>query len=261
MKRNRVVRNLLSGIATVALLCVPAVRVYAQTPSSPNYQVPESSFSTGGDVDVSSSNFQANASVGELGVGIADSFSYSAQAGLITPNEEFLELVVQTASVDLGTLLSTTTAVGSGDFYVRTYINGDYIVQTMSPTMTSEAGSTIDPIATAAVPATNTNQFGINLVENTCPGSVSVDTPCGGTFGADPAPAPSTQFANGEAATGYDTDGFYQYNQNDVIAQSGSTGEAWGRTNFSVSYMVNVNSTLPAGQYEIDHDLVLVSTF
>ncbi len=261
MKKNRVVRNLLPVAFAAMLLFVPSVRTYAQTPSSPNYQVPESSFSTGGDVDASSSGFRANASVGELGVGIADSFSYSAQAGLITPNEEFLELVVQTSSVDLGTLLSTTTAIGSGDFYVRTYINGNYVVQTMSPTMTSEAGSTIDPVVTAAIPATNTNQFGINLVENTCPASVSIDTPCVGTFGTNPAPAPSTQFANGEAATGYDTDGFYQYNQNDVIAQSGSVGEAWGRTNFSVSYMVNVNSTLPAGQYEMNHDLVLISTF
>ncbi len=262
MQKETIYRKLtLLLVYCVSFTLVLSANVSAQVPNSPNYQVPQSSFSSGGDINAQSAGFRANASIGELGVGTADSFSYSAQAGLITPEEEFLELVVQTSAVDLGVLQSDTTAVGSGDFYVRTYINGAYVVQTLSPTLTSENGDTIDPITTAAASSVGTNQFGINLVENNCPVAPSTDTPCVGTFGVDPAPSPSTAFANGEAATGYDTQDLYQYNQDDVIAQSGAVGEAWGRTNFTVSYIVNISSVAPAGRYQADHDIVVVSTF
>jgi hypothetical protein len=241
-------RRKITAVALIALL-IP-VGASAQTPSSTNYQVPEASFNTGSSIDSTSTSYSARLSAGDLAVGFGSSTNYNAIPGFINPSEEFLELVVQTSNVDLGILDTTSTGTGAANFYVRSYINGEYVVQTAAPSLTSESGQVIDPLTPAAVPTQGQEQFGINLVENTTL-----------AIGLDPSPDPDTNFANGIAATDYDTDGTFKYTQGDVIARSSPTGLAWGRTYFTISYIANVNSITPAGLYTIDHDIVLLSTY
>jgi len=240
-------RKLLSSVLLVFAVAVP---VGAQTPSSPNFQVPEASFNTGSSIDSASASYSGRFSAGDLAVGFGSSTNYTAIPGSITPSEEYLEIVVQSSNIDLGILDPTTTGLGSGNFYVRSYINGKYVVQTASTSLISESGEEIDPLDPAAAPTQGNEEFGINLVENTTEAT-----------GLDPSPDPDTNFANGIAATGYDTDGTFKYAQGDIIARSSPTGLAWGRTYFTVSYMANVSSITPAGLYSVDHDIVLVSTF
>jgi len=224
---------------------------FAQTPSSPNYSVPESGFSTGSNIDANSTNFNSRVSFGDLAIGVGRSTNFSARPGFITPDEEFLELVVQTPSVDLGVLSTATTGIGSGLFYVRSYINGDYVVSSGSPEPASESGALLDPISTAAASTQGVEQFGINLVANTAPAAV----------GANPALQPDGTFANGIAAAGYDTADIYQYNQNDIIARSGPVGEAWGQTNYTISYIANISGITEAGTYVMEQDIIVTATF
>jgi len=236
-------------IILLVLFGVPA-RVIAQPSSSSNYRVEESSFSSGSGINSNSANYNARASAGNLGVGSADSTNYNARPGFVTPDEEFLELVVQTSSVDLGTLLTNTTGSGTAQFYVRSYINGSYYVQTMSSPPTSEGGAVLSQLATNSASTQGTEQFGINLVANTTP-----------AIGTSPVHDPSSAFANGIAATNYDTANSYRYNVGETIAQSGSSGPAWGLTNYTVSYIANVSSITEAGTYTMNHDIVVTATY
>jgi hypothetical protein len=239
---------LLSFGAVIFFVATP--RAIAQTPNSASYQVPESSFNSGSSIDSESASYSGRFSAGDLAVGFGSSTSYNAAAGFISPSEEYLELVVQSTNVDLGILDPTSTGTGSGNFYVRSYINGSYVVQTASTSLMSASGEEINPLSPSAAPTKGSEEFGINLVENTTE-----------SLGLDPSADPDTSFASGIAATGYDTDGEFKYIQGDVIARSSPTGLAWGRTFFTVSYIANVSSITPAGLYEVDHDIVLVSTF
>lgn len=231
-------------------------RTFAVTSSSSSYQVNESAFSSGSGINSNSASYNARGSAGDLGVGEAGSTNYSAYAGPISPSEEYLELNVTGATVNLGTLNTTTTGIGSSTFYVRTYINGSYVVKTMSPTPTNGTRS-LAAMSTAAASSQGTEQFGINLVANTSPTNGSF--PAG--VGANPSLQPNSNFANGIAATGYDTANTYKYVIGDTIAQSGPTGKAWGQTNFTISYIANVNAVTTGGLFSVDHDIVLLATF
>lgn len=224
--------------------------------SSANYSVDESSFSSGSG-DGSSASYSAQGSAGDLGIGNANSANYRVYAGPISPNEEYLEMVVtggtielDTPSDDPGILSASETAFGSTTFYVRAYLNGSYSVLTLSPTMTSESGDTIDAMSSTAAPSTGTEQFGINLVDNDSPVNV----------GADPVPEPNSTFANGEAATGYGTADQFRYVQGEAIAQNGGN-PAWGRTDYTISYIANISGITEAGFYTMDHVLVAVANF
>lgn len=251
MQINDIFSNVNKVIMLIVLivLALPA-KAMAQVPSSSNYQVPESTFSTGGDIDVNSASYSARGTAGLLAVGLGESTNYTAIPGYVTPDEEFLEFVVQTASVDLGTLDVSTTGSGTANFYVRSYINGSYVVYTLSSSPTSEGNAVLNPLTAATTSTVGTEQFGINLVNNTTP-----------NIGTDPAPYPSTQFANGEAASGYDTIDNYKYLVGDIIARSGASGPAWGRTDFTISYIANISSITEAGTYTMNHDIVVAATY
>lgn len=233
------------------LLGVPAF-VFAQTSSSPNYQVQEYQFGTGGNPDLNSSNYSANASVGSLGVGRSASTNYNMEAGLITPSEPFLELFINTTNVELGTLDAGTTASGTSVFWVRSYLSSAYIVQTMSPSLTSESGYVIPGKATRGPVQLGKEEFGINLVANTTP-----------AVGADPFNVPDNTFADGTVDSQYSQPNEFKYVQGDIIARAPETvgKQAVGRTDYTVSYIANINNITPAGTYRMVHDIVVTGTY
>lgn len=245
-------RSLRLIFAALALaLFLPAGSVLAQY-NSTNYQSNEVIFGTGGDLDSSSTNYKAQTSVGALGVGNVSSANYGAYSGFLTPNEPFLEMGIDTSTVNLGYLDIATTNTGTANFHVRTYLNSGYTIQTISqpPSLTSGfATHTLTGMATQAAPTTGIEQFGINLRANTSPAA----------FGADPVPFPDSSFAAGQAASGYDTANQFKYVPGDVIASTGSSG--WGLTTFTISYVANMELDTPAGNYTMIHDLVVVATY
>ena len=245
-------------IQTLFILGLSSPAVFAQYTSS-NYQTNEFMFGAGGSPQATSSNYQANLSFGGLALGNASSSNYQAFSGFLTPNEPFLELGIDSSSVDLGTLDTATTKTGSATFHVRAYVNSGYTVQTLSqpPSYTSGTGShTLTAKGTQGAASAGTEEFGMNLKANTVPTS----------FGADPSPQPDSSFANGQAASGYGTANQYKYNVGDIIACSGtsapcSSGTGWGLTNYTLSYIADIAPVTPAGRYTMVQDLVVVATF
>lgn len=249
MWRKQIGKLVTIGVIVAGSATVP---VLAQTSSSPNYQVQEYQFGTGGDPNLSSSNYSANASVGSLGVGRSASTNYNMEAGLITPSEPFLELFINTTDVDLGTLDPDNTATGTSVFWVRSYLSSAYVVQTMSPSLTSEGGYVIPGKSTRGAPQVGVEEFGINLVANTSP-----------AIGADPFNVPDNNFADGTVDSEYGQPDEFKYAQGDIIARAPETlgKQAVGRTDYTISYIANITGITPAGSYKMIHDIVVTGTF
>jgi hypothetical protein len=242
---KRVITPLIFAIFLIAL---SFSHIFAQY-TSPNYQSNETFFGTGGDLDSSSPNYKAQSAAGGLGVGLTSSTNYKAYSGFLTPNEPFLEMSINTSLADLGVLDSTAAKTANATFTVRAYTNSGYTVVTASQPPKTSTGITLTPMASLGSSTVGTEQFGMNLVANTSPA----------TFGANPSKQPDPSFADGQAASGYDTTNQYKYNAGDVIANTNTSG--WGQTTYTISYIGNITGITRAGQYSMVHDLVVVPTY
>jgi hypothetical protein len=241
--------KLIIGIGVVVGLA--GGQVSAQIPTSSNYSVPESGFTSGSEINANSASYNARTSVGNLGIGQSESGSYIGFAGFITPDEEYAELIVPVTVIDMGVIDPGVPGVGTATFTARTYLNSQYVIISPRDPPTSSSGAQIDPMTSATTFDSAVEQFGMNLVANTTPV----------TQGAVPSrqPLDNGTFAFGEAAPGYDTANTYQYNAGDVIARSVTRG--YGETDYTISYILNVTPITPAGQYRMEQDLVLTATF
>jgi hypothetical protein len=248
-------KRLWLGALTGLIIILSTSSVYAALSSSSSYQVNEVQFGAGGLLDASSTNYKAHQSLGSTAAGSASSANYGAEAGYLTPSTPFLEMVVSPATINLGTLSSVSAATGTAAFHVRAYVDSGYTVLTMNDPPVNEEGIALNAMSSPAASSPGTEQFGINLVHNltTCA------TPAPANFGADPVLVPSGSFANGQAATGYNTCGLFKYVKGDVIAQN--NGKGWGETDYTISYIVNINPVSKAGKYTMTQDLVAVATY
>jgi len=238
---------ILIGLGTVLVL--PFSRAAAQVPSSSNYSVPESGFSSGSEIDANSANYNARASAGDLGVGQSESANFIAFGGFISPDEEYVELTIPVTIIDMGVIDPGVPGTGTASITARAYLNDNYIIVSPRDPPTSEGGAQISPITSAAAFDSTTEQFGINLVANTSPL----------VQGAIPSHQPDSNFAYGEAAPGYNTADLYQYNAGDIIARSVTRG--YGETDYTLSYLLNVTTVTPAGLYTMEQDLVITATY
>ncbi len=241
------------------MLCLWALAspfVYAQY-SSGGYSTNEYLFGTGGDLDISSPNYRGQASVGGTGVGDFYSANYRSNAGFLTQSEVFLEMSVNATAVDLGNLSTVATGTGTGTFTVKTFVSQAYSVFTMSQPLTNEEGFQLASLSSPTASSTGTEQFGINLIKNT--------NFCGAgcNLGADPVNQPDNTFADGKAATGYNTPNQFKYVVGDIIASSPKTAgnQSIGQTLYTISYIANQAPLTRAGLYTMNHDIVVVGTF
>ncbi len=99
---------------------------------------------------------------------------------------------------------------------------------------------------------TSVEEFGINLVLNTSP-----------AIGAAPLNQPDSTFADGKAATGYQNANQYKYNLGDTIASSPATvgNPGVGKTDYTITYMAKVKTLTKAGNYKMNHFVVVVPSF
>lgn len=241
--RNK--QRLAIGVALL-LLCMP-LRLYAQSSSSPNYRVDQTFFGSGGEINACSGSYCSRQSAGELGVGNTASNSYQAYAGFNTTDEPFLEFVVTGANIDLGYLSTTQATTATGTFYVRAWQAGSYAVRTESdpPTNTAGGGSQITPLSSPTTSSPGTEQFGINLRDNSSP-----------DVGTDPQQVHS--FSTGTVASGYNTVNNFKHVKGDIIAQSTSSS---GTTIYTISYLFNISEITKSGQYRFNHILVATGTY
>jgi hypothetical protein len=241
-----------ASIATA--VCNPS----AQSCSN-NYQVTESFFGSGGQYACSTGSYCAKQSAGELSVGKTCTLTYCAQAGFNSDRTPSLEMLVNTPSVNVGVLDPAETHVGTATFQVKSYLDSGYQVTTSSPGP-SNGGHVMTSPALPTASAVGTEQFGMNVVANSCPATApsSGQGSCTTALGADPFQDPDNTFSFGLAATNYDVADSYMYQDGDIIASSPSSS---GTTLYTISYIFNSTNVTPAGTYTMDQSLVATSTF
>jgi len=131
---------------------------------------------------------------------------------------------------NMGQLDSETTLVAQSQMAVGTNATGGFVITANGVSMS--AGTTV--IDTPSVPTQSnpgSNQFGINLVENTSP---AVGT------------NPQGDWANAVPSPNYSIPNHYMYIPGDVIAYSPNVSLM---KKFTVSYIVNASAGLKAGVY------------
>ena len=101
---------------------------------------------------------------------------------------------------------------------------------------------TIPALASPALSQPGVSQFGINLRQNTVP-SVGANVDGIGT---------------GVASASYNTPNVYRFNSGDTIANSPLSTE-WNR--YTISYLVNVADSQPAGRYASTLTVIATTTF
>lgn len=235
-------------VLALVIASVP-IRAYAQSSSSSNFRVDQTIFGSGGNLDAQSNSYRARQTAGELTIGQTDSSSFRAFAGFNTTDEPYIEFVVTGSNIDLGYLSTTATSTANGTFYVRAWQASGYVIRTESepPTNTAGTGHQIAPMATPGGAAAGTEQFGINLVDNSSP-----------NIGADPQQVPDATFSYGQAEANYNTPNNFTYNKGDIIARS---TESTGVTIYAISYIFNIDDNTPAGEYIFRHILVATGTY
>lgn len=148
----------------------------------------------------------------------------------------------------------TDTATTSSQMAVSTNAGSGYNVSVNGATLTSG----LNTIAGMTSPSTGTrgvSQFGINLKANTT-------TTSNPAVGSEVAPAANGSNFKGEASTGYNTVDNFKFVSADSIADSGNGG--LGGTDaqiFTVSYIVNVSGSQPAGTYTTTLTYICTATF
>lgn len=249
-------KRLVAGLALVLLCSLGSsgVALANSVPqsSSPNYQVNEVFFGSGGTLNSCSTTYCSKQAAGETAVGNTKSTDYQAQAGFNTDRQPYLEFTVSNTNLNLGELTSTTTKTANATFSVKSYLaRGGYVVTQTSPGPTN-GNHVMQGLATPTASAVGQEQFGINLVANTTAAGAPAD------FGAGPVQSPDSTFSFGQVKPGYDQNGKFKYVQNDIIAYSDTSS---GTTNFTISYIFNVSNLTSGGQYVLHHVLVATSTF
>jgi hypothetical protein len=252
--RSRALIRPLSFMAGVSLvLSVLSTVAYAQTnPTSTQYSTKEYYFGTGGETNLTSTQYSARTATGALGVGDTAGTTNNSANGPITPDQEYIELVVNASTVALGDTTTSHTRQGTATFYVKAYVAQGYVVRNASPGLSIPSHTMAAP-SSAVASAINTEQFGINLVANTCALCLPLTS-----FGLGPQQIPDSSFSFGAAATGYNTPNSYKYVNDDVIAQSTKSS---GETDYTISYILNISTVTPAGRYTMNHNIVATGTY
>jgi len=213
---------------------------------SANYQLIEPVVGGVGSNNSSSANLQVRTSGALIGSGTSSDTGAQIEGGHQTTGNPALSFGIVNANVTFGTFSPTSTATATSSFEVSDYTSYGYIVQIFgTPPTNSSNGYSIAPLKTNAASIAGTDQYGIDLVANTQPT----------TFGANPY---FGQFGSGSIAPNYNTANSYRFDNGDEIAYSGKSS---GLTTYTISYIVNVGSLDPGGQYQATQNIVCTATY
>jgi hypothetical protein len=242
------VRRIQKILGLALMSCVLSAASVSAQLTSPSYRVDETYFGTGGELDASSPSYKARQSAGELTVGNAASSNYQFNAGFNTTDEELLEVAVSGGVFDLGILDTTTISASSTTFTVRNYLASGYVVRLNGSAPQSPGGTyTFASLASPTAATPGTEQFGVNLRQNTTP-----------TVGADLTQQPDNSFSFGEAMPDYDTPNLFKFLNNDAIARSLTSS---GMTTYTLSFIANVSNNTPSGSYGASLFINVIPTF
>lgn len=243
MQKRRILGYALLVGLTVSILFGSASTTFAITSSSPNYQVTETQFGT--TQKSCSGQYCSQASIGEATNGKAMATS-TANFEDITNNEPFLDMIIDPGISNLGTLSTESTATKTTSVKIRSYLSGGYTLQITGEPPKFD-GHILYTSTTPVQSNLGTEQFGINVVKNTTP-----------NVGENPLQVPAGQQAFGVVENNYNTVNMFMYQSEAVVAR-GITDT--GRTDYTISMIVNISSSTPAGKYTGDFAAVVIPAF
>ncbi len=217
-------------------------------PSSNNYRFDESSIGTSSLLESSSTNFKASTGAGDTAVGGSGSTNFQTESGSKTTPDPNLTFSMTSSAANFGTFSPAAAQTAITTFSVINYTSFGYVVQ-VAGTPPSYGTHQIDTMSANAVSQPGVEQFGINLVANTSPSS----------FGANPQNGIiPNNFGFGVATPNYATPNEFRYVSDETIAQAPKSS---GKTDYTISYLVNVAALTPGGTYGTDQALIVTGTY
>lgn len=237
------VKVLLLAVSFVVLSTGTALATNSQSPS---FELEEPQFGAGSALETCSGQYCAQASIGDMGSGLGDSSSASFSSGPEVGDEPLLEVIVEPGASHLGVLSTNTTSHKMTTLKIRTYLSDGYIVQiTGDPPRYEDHALHAPSSPTASVPGTE--QFALNLVANTTP-----------QVGVNPLQTPSGEISFGYVLPNYNAPNMFMYQSGDIVARSDSES---GQTDYTISMIVNVAGSTPAGHFSGDYAVVVTPRF
>jgi hypothetical protein len=143
--------------------------------------------------------------------------------------------------INFGDLSATTTSSGKSQMLTATNAKNGYSITAAGTTMES-GNNIINALASNDVSRPGTAQFGFNLVSNSSP--VSGNNPSG--------PGSGSPTAN------YGTPNFYRFVSGEIVASNQKPDNV---REYTVSYIVNVPQTQPAGFYASTMTYICLANF
>lgn len=222
--------------------------IFAASPvaalQSNNYIIDEPTLGSGGLDQSSSTNYQINNATNDLSIGNASSSNFQIDAGSNTTPDPTLSFSVNNANANFNDFSSTDSSTATANFSVSNYTSYGYVVQIFGDPPTN-GDHVIAPMTSNNNTQIGIEQFGINLVANTLPVS----------FGTNPN---NGQFGFGSISSNYATANSFRYNNGETIAYASKSS---GVTIYTISYLVNVASITPGGQYTSKQTIVITGTY
>lgn len=232
---------LLAGLIVIA----SASTAVAQTAKSPTYQVSETQFGSTSAHQNCSAQYCAKASIGDISGG-EKMKTNTASFEPVESSEPRLEVIVEPGVSNLGVLTTETTATKTMIVRISNYLGGGYTLQIDgSPPKFNNHTLSTPTTPTASTPGIE--QFAINVAANTNP-----------SVGAAPQQVPADQEVFGVVDDDYDTPNLFKYSSEEIIARSDSES---GRTDYTISMIVNVSNSTPAGHFTGDFSAVVTPAF
>lgn len=168
----------------------------------------------------------------------------ASTAGQITVTasvDETLSFTLASATVALGTVLTSATGSGTSTMSVSTNATSGYSLTYSGTTLTS-GGNTITALASPTASTLDTRQFGLNLMSNSTP-AVGAATSGSGS---------------GVPATGYNTTNLFKFNSGDTVA---SASVPTNTNTYTVSYIANINGVTAPGAYSTSLTYIATANF
>jgi hypothetical protein len=229
----------------LSVICCFMTAAYADSLKSAHYQVDESFLGNGGLLQSNSAHYQTDgSSIGDTGTGNSASSNFQTNSGYTTTGDPALSCGITSPNANFGSFSPSGAAVATSTFQVSDYTSYGYVVQIVGDPP-SNGGHTLAAMTSTGPSQAGVEQFGINLVANTSPVSVGANPDHG-------------QFGFGSAAANYDTPNSYRYVSGETIA---SAPKSSGITTYTISYLVNVTSLTPGGQYAANQSIICTGTY
>jgi len=147
---------------------------------------------------------------------------------------------------NLGELTTEVTKTKTVTVRIRNYLSNGYILQINGePPKYSNHYLSTPSSPTSSQPGTE--QFALNLAVNTSP-----------NVGSGPLQVPSSETSFGTVESAYATPNMFKYTPGETVARSLRES---GRTDFTISMIVNVSNSTPAGRYAGDYAAIVVPVY